>query len=83
MLKKIVVAGFLALASVGPAAAQSAATAQPTAANPTVLTAVQACEAQMHRMAGLSKGLAANYNAERVHQDCVARAGTGTDFASK
>jgi anti-sigma factor RsiW len=33
--------------------------------------AVQACEAQMRRMAGLNKTLAANYNAERVHDECM------------
>jgi hypothetical protein len=27
----------------------------------------------MHRMAGFNKTLAANYNAERVHDECVTR----------
>jgi hypothetical protein len=33
-----------------------------------------ACEAQMRRMAGSNKTLAANYNATRVHNHCVATA---------
>lgn len=84
MLKPTIIASVLALSLAAPALAQStAATVQPTAANPTMLTAIQACEAQMHRMAGLSKGLAANYNAARVHNDCVAANGaSGTDIAS-
>jgi hypothetical protein len=34
-----------------------------------LVTDVQACEAQMRRIAGMNKGLAANYNAERVHNE--------------
>ena len=41
------------------------------AATPGLFARVQACEAQMHRMAGLNKTLAANYNAERVHNECM------------
>ncbi len=84
MLKHTIAAGVLTLSFAAPALAQStAATGQPTATNPTMLTAVQSCEAQMHRMAGLSKGLGANYNAARVHDDCVAANGaSATDIAS-
>jgi hypothetical protein len=34
-------------------------------------TAVQACEAEMRRMASLNTTLAANYNGERVYDECV------------
>jgi hypothetical protein len=64
MVKRIIVASALALFSIGLAGAGGAAT-------PGLFAAVQACEAQMHRMAGLNKTLAANYNAERVHDECV------------
>jgi hypothetical protein len=84
MLKQAMAAGVLALLAAGPAAAQSAMTAnQPISASPGTTTVVEACEAQMRRLAGLNKTLGANYNAEHVHDDCVARTGTGTDFASK
>jgi hypothetical protein len=84
MLKHTIAAGVLTLSLAAPALAQSTATTvQPTATNPTMLSAVQACEAQTHRMAGLNKGLAANYNAARVHDDCVAaNGGSSTDVAS-
>ena len=76
MLKRIIVASALALFSIGPAGAQSFATRQSpgVSTTPGLFAAVQACEAQMRRMAGLNKTLAANYNAERVHDECVASA---------
>ena len=67
-------AGALALLSVYPAGAQSLATSQ----SPANLTApanssdVLACEAQMRRMTGSNKTLAANFNTTRVHNHCVA-----------
>jgi hypothetical protein len=79
-LKRIVVASALVLFSIGPAGAAGTATPHPplpARQSPGVLTtpeffaAVQACEAQMRRMAGLNKTLATNYNAERVHDECV------------
>ena len=74
MIKRIIVASALAVLSVGSAGAQSLETRQ----SPAVFsglgnsTAVQNCEMQMRRMAGLNKTLAANYNAERVQDECVA-----------
>jgi hypothetical protein len=84
MLKHTITASVLSLFLAAPAFAQSTAvTSQPTTNNPTMLTAVQACEVQMHRMAGLSKGLSANYDSARVHDDCVAANGaSGTDVVS-
>lgn len=84
MLKHTIASSALALFLAGPALAQSTAvTAQPTPSKPAMLSAVQACEAQTHRMAGLNKGLAANYNAARVHDDCVAaNGGSSADIAS-
>jgi hypothetical protein len=73
MFKRIIVAGALALYSIGPAAAGSLTNQHPVVSTtPANSAAVQACEAQMRRMAGLNKTLAANYNAERVYDDCVA-----------
>jgi hypothetical protein len=88
MIKQSVSAAILALALVGPAHAQSTSAAvqpQATSAAPAMVTAVATCENQMRRLAGLNKGLAANYNAQHVHEDCVARTGAGavTDVASK
>ena len=76
MVKLIIVASTLALFSIGLAGAGRADTL-PARQSPGVSTtpgffaAVQACEAQMRRMASLNKTLAANYNAERVHDECV------------
>ena len=81
MLKRILVASALVLFSIGPAGTGGAATLYPSvparqspgvSTTPGFFAAVQACEAQMRRMAGLNKTLAANYNAERVHDECVA-----------
>jgi hypothetical protein len=85
MIRHSVSAAILALALSGPAYAQTtAAVVQPQVA-PAAMTAVATCESQMRRLAGLNKGLAANYNAQHVHEDCVARAGAAavTDVASK
>jgi hypothetical protein len=80
MLKWIIVASALALFSSGPAGAGGAAMPPPSlparqspgvSTTPGLLDAVQACEAQMRRMAGLNKTLTANYNAKRVHDECV------------
>ena len=84
MLRQTLAAASLTLALVGPAAAQSTANSsqQPAATTQPVLTAAQACEVQMHRQASANKVLAANYNAARVHNDCVAANGS-TDVAAK
>jgi hypothetical protein len=74
MFKRFIVASALALFSVGPAAAGSLTTSRQPAFStaPANSAAVKACEAQMRPMAGLNKTLAANYNAERVYDDCAA-----------
>ena len=73
MIKRIIVASALAVLSVGSAGAQSLETRQSPAVFSTAgNSAVQNCEMQMRRMAGLNKTLAANYNAERVQDECVA-----------
>jgi len=69
MLKSALLATLLILPLAVPAFAQSTPSTNPP---PTQQTAAQSCEEQMHRMAGLSKGLGANYNAERVRRDCAA-----------
>jgi hypothetical protein len=80
MLNRILVASALVLFSIGPAVTGEAATPHPSfparqspgvSTTPGFFAAVQACEAQMRRMAGLNKTLAANYNAERVYDECV------------
>ena len=79
MLKRIVVASALALFSIGPAGAQSFATRQSpgVSTTPGSFASVQACEAQKRRQATATvvKQLSFNYNAERVHDECVASAG--------
>jgi hypothetical protein len=54
VLKRTIVAGALALFSIGPAGAQSLARSQSPAVStvPANFAAVQACEAQMRRLAG-------------------------------
>jgi hypothetical protein len=66
----------IALAS--PASAMMIETATPPAVSYSATrqtmqsqAAVQACVAQMQRMAGLNKTLSANYNAERAYDECV------------
>src|SRR5437763_4486138 len=68
MLKRIIVASALAVFSIGLPGCQSSAMRQLAGVStmPGSL-AVQACEAQKRRTAGLVKTLAYNYNAERVH----------------
>jgi hypothetical protein len=86
MSNKIFVGIALAFCAAGAASAQSttaSAVDQSVAVSSQVLAAVATCENQMHRLAGLNKGLAANYNAARVHNECLARASTTTDIASK
>ncbi len=69
MIRHIVSAAALAtLTLVTPAQAQNAP--NPPVAQPSSPD-VEACVAQMHRMAGLDKGLAANWNADRVRRDCA------------
>jgi hypothetical protein len=72
MFKRIIIASALALFSIRPAAAESLTTShqQAVSAAPANSAAVEACERQMRRMAGLNKALAANYNAERIYDDC-------------
>jgi hypothetical protein len=76
MLKRIALASALALFSIGSGGCDSVPSSPGTAINalstmPGVFAVVHACEAQIRRMAGLNKTLAANYNAERVHDECV------------
>jgi hypothetical protein len=80
MLKRIIVASALALFSIGPAGPGRAAMLLPplparqspgVSTTPGFFGAVQACEAQMHRLAESNKTLAANYDAERVRDECV------------
>jgi hypothetical protein len=56
MLKRIIAASALALLSIGPAGAQSFATTQSpgVSTTPGSFAVVEACEAQMRRMAGLN-----------------------------
>jgi hypothetical protein len=73
MIRHIVSAAALAtLALATPALAQNA----PNPPQPTAVQSsspdVDACVAQMHRMAGLNKALAANWNTDRVRRDCAA-----------
>jgi hypothetical protein len=74
MIRHIVSAVALAtLALATPALAQNAPNPpQATAAVQPSSSDVEACVAQMHRMAGLNKGLAANWNTDRVRRDCAA-----------
>jgi len=66
----------LAVLSIDPAGcAQSFGTRQlaGVSTTPGLFASVQACEAQKRRVAGPVKTLAFNYNAERVHDECVTR----------
>lgn len=76
MLKRIIVASALAVFSIGLAGCQSSSMRQLAGVSvmPGSFAAVQACEAQKRRTAGLVKVIAANYDAERVHNECVASA---------
>lgn len=86
MLKRVFIAVGFALCAVGPASAQSntmGVNGPSVAAGPSATAAVATCENQMRRLAGLNKGLAANYNAAHVHDVCVANVNAGTDMASR
>jgi hypothetical protein len=86
MFKQVFIAGGVLLCAVAGASAQPVSTSAATATvstAPTALTAIQTCESQMRRLAGLNKVLAANYNAAHVHEVCVANAGSGSDVVSK
>ncbi|HXC30791.1 MAG TPA: hypothetical protein VNV38_22765 [Stellaceae bacterium] len=75
MLKSSLAAAFLAFTLAAPALAQSASATSPSSpvvAQPVSDPSVDACVAQMHKMAQMSKGLGANYNADRVRRDCAA-----------
>ena len=73
MVRKITRAAWLTLMFATPALAQPVlVTQQPSPTAPPAISDVEACVAQMHRMAGLNKGLGANYNADRVRRDCAA-----------
>lgn len=75
MLKTTIAAALLAVSFTASALAQSAPVTNPSPpsmAQPVSDPSVEACVAQMHRMAQMSKGLAANYNADRVRRDCAA-----------
>jgi hypothetical protein len=72
MIRHIVSAAALAtLALVTPALAQDAPNPPQSTAVQLSSSDVDACVAQMHRMAGLNKALAANWNADRVRRDCA------------
>jgi hypothetical protein len=73
MLKSTLLATLLTLPLAVPAFAQSAPVTNPppVIAQPVSDPSVEACVAQMHRMAQMNKGLSANYNAERVRRDCA------------
>jgi hypothetical protein len=77
MFRRFIVASALAVFSVGPAAAGSLTTGrQPGfSTTPAHCATVKACEVQMRRMAGLSKTLAANYNAEHAYDECAGQPG--------
>jgi hypothetical protein len=75
MLTRFIVASALALFSVGPAAAGTTSRQQTFSTTTANSAAVKACEAQMQRMAGLNKTLAANYNAEHAYDDCAGQSG--------
>jgi hypothetical protein len=86
MLKQVFIGAVFIFCAAGIASAQSTTTntaQQPAAAAPTTVAMVSACVNQVHRLAGLNKALAANYNPTRVHEDCVARVGTTTDIAAR
>jgi hypothetical protein len=72
-MKKIILASALALLSIGPAAAQAPAMYQSPAvsAEAANLPTVEACQAQMRRLAGLNKTFGANYNPEHVNELCL------------
>ena len=72
-MKQIILAGALALFSIGSAGAQSLPPDRmPVVSTASVdVTAVAVCENQLQRLAGLNKTLAANYNAEHARDVCV------------
>jgi hypothetical protein len=72
-MKNTILAGALVLFTIGSAAAQSLATERLPAASTGAanVAAVETCEAQLRRLAELNKTLAANYNAEHVHDVCL------------
>ena len=74
MLKRIIVTSALAVLSIGLADCQSFAMRQSrgVSTTPGSFAAVQACEAQKRRTAGSVRTFAANYDAERVHNECAA-----------
>jgi hypothetical protein len=73
-MKKLMLVSAVVLASIGSAAAQSLSpdrlpTASAVAAN---RAALETCEAQLQRLAGLNKTLAANYDVEHAREVCLA-----------
>jgi hypothetical protein len=73
MIRHVLSAAALAtLALATPALARTTPSAPQSPAAQASSPEVDACVAQMHRMAGLDKGLAANWNADRVSRDCAA-----------
>jgi hypothetical protein len=73
-MNNIILAGALVLFSIGSAEARSLPKDGLPAASTAAAkgAAVEACKAQLRRLAGLNKTLAANYNAEHVRNLCVA-----------
>jgi hypothetical protein len=79
MSKKISLAAGLLLATAAMAQAQPVATPTPTvSAYQGTQASCQAYEARMRRQAQLVKGLGANYNAQRVLNECLANPGLAT-----
>jgi hypothetical protein len=75
MLRKILLATTFVLAAVSVAQAQPVASPTPAQAAPAyqgTQASCQAYEARMRRQAQLVKGLGANYNPQRVLNDCMA-----------
>jgi hypothetical protein len=74
VFKPILVASASAMLSIVPAAAQSWGPDQQPSSSvaPAKLAAVASCEADMRRLAGLSKTIGANYNAAHIDQVCAA-----------
>jgi hypothetical protein len=72
MIRHIVSAAALAtFALVTPALAQATPSTPQAVATQSSTPAAESCFAEMHRMAGLDKGLAADWNADRARRDCA------------
>jgi curli biogenesis system outer membrane secretion channel CsgG len=75
VLKQTIAVAVLMLATAGSAGAQPIAGATPGQAAPAyqaTLASCQAYEAKMRRTALMNKVLSANYNAQRIMNECMA-----------